>query len=187
MNDYKWVLWLIGGVALGGVVKSCSDKPSSVSDASGYYSPVSGSGRPIGSRSTVNNLEVTIDYWNGVNGLPAKIAPYLQGGPEDQVMAFRSAARQIRTCPTLGVDPDLVNWSLRMATVLDQRADLIDTSRNPAMLAEAFIRGLNGDPLGVAIELNQAERAWVANWRAVVRDNDQLRATLTARYQFEFR
>lgn len=128
----------------------------------------------------------TLSYWNGVNGLPGQMAPHMRGGPKDQVWALRDAARVIRNNPTLGVDPELTDWAQRMATLLDQRADLIEASRNPALLAEAFVRGVQGDPFGVGIELNQAERSWVASFRAVSREQHQLRARLTARYGTEF-
>lgn len=121
-----------------------------------------------------------------MNSLPAQIAPELKAGPDRQVRAFRHAARVIRNNPTLGVDPELVGWALRMATVLEQRADLIEASQSPALLAEAFIRGMDGDPFGAAIEWNQAERSWMANSRAVMQERYQVRATLTARYGIEF-
>lgn len=130
--------------------------------------------------------DATLVYWKGVNSLPGQMEPDLRAGPKQQVWAFRDAARVIRQNPTLGVDPALVHWSLRMATLLDRQADLTEDSRNPALLAEAFARGMRGDPFGVAVELNQAERAWVADFRAVARERFQLRATLTARYGLEF-
>jgi hypothetical protein len=130
--------------------------------------------------------DATLTYWNGVNSLPAQMAPEMSAGPQRQVRALRGAARLIRQNPTLGVDPELVNWALRMATILEQRADLTEDSRSPDLLIEAFARGLSGDPAGVAIELNQAERAWLANSRSVTRERYQLRAALTARYGIEF-
>ena len=73
-----------------------------------------------------------------------------------------------------------------MADLLEERADLIEQSRRPALLAEAFVRGLAGDPFGVGIELNQAERAWVAAARTHHQAWHRLRAVLTARYGVEF-
>lgn len=45
---------------------------------------------------------------------------------------------------------------------------------------------MQGDPFGVGIELNQAERAWVASFRAVSREQHQIRVRLTARYGIDF-
>ncbi|MFO0929422.1 MAG: hypothetical protein U0736_20735 [Gemmataceae bacterium] len=133
-----------------------------------------------------NPASATLTYWNGVNSLPAQMASHMRGGPKDQVWALRDAAGVIRRNPTLGVDPELTDWAQRMATLLERRADLIEASRNPALLAEAFLRGVQGDPFGVGIELNQAERSWVASFRAVSREQHQIRARLTARYGIEF-
>lgn len=150
----------------------------------GLAQPV-GAGRPAVSPVGVT-ADKTLAYWNGVNSLPAQMAPEMDAGPQRQIQALRSAARVIRQNSTLGVDPDLVNWALRMATILDQRADLTENSENPALLIEAFARGLKGDPLGVAVELNQTERAWLENSRAVTRERYQVRAALTARYGVQF-
>jgi hypothetical protein len=121
-----------------------------------------------------------------MNSVPVQMAEHLTDGPAAQVWAFRRGAAVIRQNPTLGIDPDLVAWALRMADLLEQRADLIERSRNPALLAEAFVRGWNGDPFGVAVELNQAERGWVAACQAHKRDWNRLRAALTARYGVQF-
>lgn len=128
----------------------------------------------------------TLNYWNGLNSLPSQIADDMKGGPREQVRALRGAANVIRRNPTLGVDPDLTDWANRMATSLQERADLIEQARDPSRLAEAFLRGAKGDPLGSAIELNQAERTWLTNFRSLTREQGQMRARLTTRYGIEF-
>ena len=170
------------GAALIACCLGCGDKPGPGGGSSGGgRGATGGASRPA---ATAGGL--TLDYWNGVNSLPRQIAPDMKAGPKQQVWALREAARVIRSNPTLGVDPDVTDWTHRMATLLDQRADLIENSRNPALLAEAFFRGAQGDPFGVGIELNQAERSWVTNFRSVSREGHQLRAKLTARYGIEF-
>lgn len=136
--------------------------------------------------TTPSAAQLTLDYWNGLISLPSQFAAEKRAEPKRQVAARREMAAIIRGVPILGVDPDLVNWAYRMASLQEERADLIENSHNPLMLIEAFARGVNGDPLGVTIELSQAERAWVANCRAMNRELHQLRATLTARYGVEF-
>ncbi|MBX9582363.1 MAG: hypothetical protein K2X87_18835 [Gemmataceae bacterium] len=130
--------------------------------------------------------EANLAYWNGMNSVPVQMAQHFKDGPDAQVWAFRRGAEVIRQHPTLGIDPDLVAWALRMADLLERRAALIAQSRSPALLAEAFVRGWNGDPFGVAIELNQAEREWVAACRAHRQEWNRLRAALTARYGVQF-
>ncbi|CAN5579092.1 hypothetical protein BH11PLA2_BH11PLA2_48630 [soil metagenome] len=164
-------------VILSTVMSGCGKKPSSSS-----LSPTTG----IDFRSSSNNAMTTLSYWNGLNSLPGQIASDMSGGPQSQIKALRGAASIIRGNPTLGVDPDLIAWALRMATALELRANLIESSSNPALLAEAFLRGTQGDPLGVAIEFNQIERAWLTSFQALTREQSQLRARLTARYSTEF-
>lgn len=130
--------------------------------------------------------DVTLAYWDGLNSVPGRLAPELKREPAVQVRALRRAAAVIRGEPTLGIDADLVAWALRMADLLEERADLIEQSRSPALLAEAFARGLAGDPFGVGIELNQAQRHWIAAARAHYQALHRLRATLTARYGVQF-
>jgi hypothetical protein len=144
---------------------------------------------PGGSPGTVTAppaVDANLAYWNGMNSVPIQMAQHYKDGPAAQVRAFRWGASVIREQPTLGIDADLVAWALRMADLLEERAELISRSRNAALLAEAFMRGWNGDPFGVAIELNQAERAWVAACRAHKQEWNRLRAALTARYGVQF-
>lgn len=133
-----------------------------------------------------NVAAASLNYWNGLNSLPSQIAPDMSRGAQEQIKALRGAANIIRLNPVIGVDPDLTDWASRMASSLQQRADLIEQSRSPALLAEAFLRGMQGDPFGTGIELNQAERSWLANHRALTREQQQLRARLTSRYGTEF-
>jgi hypothetical protein len=112
--------------------------------------------------------------------------PHVRQGPAAEAGALRAAATVIRRKPTLGIDPDLVAWALRTADLMEERAELIERSRSPALLAEAFARGLGGDPLGTAVELSREERALLAATRAHNQAWYRLRATLTARYGVEF-
>jgi hypothetical protein len=130
--------------------------------------------------------DATMAYWNGLNSVPGQIAQDLKKAPAVQVRTLRQAVAVIRGNPTLGVDADLVAWALKMADLLEERAALIEQSRSPALLAEAFVRGLAGDPFGVGIELNQAERAWVAAARTHHQGWHRLRAALTSRYGVQF-
>jgi hypothetical protein len=128
----------------------------------------------------------TLAYWQGVNELPRQVQPLLTQGPAAHARGLRAAAAVIRRQPTLGIDPDLVNWALGMADLMERRAELIERSRSPALLAEAFARGWGGDPFGAALELNQEERALLADFREHSRAWHRLRAALTARYGVQF-
>lgn len=163
----------------------------SPSSRSGYAPPAPGptpavapAGPPAAPRTSTAGA--TLTYWDGLNSVPGQIAQDLKQGPAVQVRALRRAAAVVRGNPTLGIDADLVAWALRMADLMEQRADLIEQSRSPSLLAEAFVRGLAGDPFGVQIELNQTQRAWITAARAHHQAWHRLRATLTARYGVQF-
>lgn len=147
-------------------------------------SVVTPAGQPAPPRA--GGADATLTYWDGLNSVPGQIAEDLKQGPAVQVRALRRAAAVVRGNPTLGIDTDLVAWALRMADLMEQRADLIEQSRSPSLLAEAFVRGLAGDPFGVQIELNQTQRAWITAARAHHQAWHRLRATLTARYGVQF-
>lgn len=162
--------------------------PTPASVAGPVYGPPPATpvdGLPIAT-SAAGNRDANLAYWNGMNSVPVQMAEHLKDGPAAQVWAFRRAAAVIRQNPTLGIDSDLVAWALQMADLLEQRAALIEQSRSPVLLAEAFLRGWSGDPFGVAIELNQAERGWVAACQAHKQEWNRLRAALTARYGVQF-
>lgn len=121
-----------------------------------------------------------------MNSVPAQMNQYMRSGPQAQIWAFRQAAFVLRDRPTLGIDLDLVAWALRMADLLEQRATLIEQSRSPDAVAETLMRGWNGDPFGVVLEMGQAEKALVAAIKKHKQDWNYLRAALTARYKIQF-
>src|SRR4051812_18444338 len=102
-----------GGTPTGGGAKSFQAVPPGQPEGAGRVA--------VSPQGAAGNA--TLAYWNGVNSLPAQMAPDMRAEPRRQVWALRRAAQVIRQNPTLGVDPDLVHWALRMATVLDQKAD----------------------------------------------------------------
>jgi hypothetical protein len=80
----------------------------------------------------------------------------------------------------------VVGWGLRVATLCEQKANFIENSNNPAVLVEAFLRGADGDPFGLAVEQARAVRQLQANYESVRQEGFRLRAALTAHYGIEF-
>lgn len=129
----------------------------------------------------------TLDYWQQVNGVFVQMGPQLRSShPLDVTNALRRISQWIRDLPVLDVDPDVVGWANDVATVAEQKANLIDNSNDPVLLLEAFIRGADGDAFSVSRELLAASRQWNSNYEAVRREGFRLRAVLTARYRLEF-
>lgn len=130
--------------------------------------------------------QVTLDYWTKVNATFANAEQQLRSGRYQSAGVFRETARAVQSLPTLNVDSQVVDWSLRVAGWCDQFAILIEQSTNPSAFVIAFLRGANGDPLGPAIEVAAAERQLFQRAQNLRQEGIRLRAQLTARYQIEF-
>lgn len=129
----------------------------------------------------------TLEYWRQINGAFLQMGPRLRSSqPAEVSNALRGVSNWIRDLPVLDVDQDVVGWAQNVATVAEQKANLIDNSNDPVLLLEAFMRGADGDAFGVSRELLAASRQWTANYDAVRREGFRLRAELTARYRIEF-
>jgi hypothetical protein len=101
-------------------------------------------------------------------------------------LAFRSAATQIQNYRTLGVDPAIVQWALRAATVCEQGAVISDESQASALMLESFLRGANGDPFGATLEHQAAQRYFQANYQMVREEGMRVRAVATTYFGIEF-
>jgi hypothetical protein len=162
--------WMWGLLAVC-LTAGCSDKAKPIGAG------IPGPGRGGLAAPQATPADKTMKYWNGLNIHLGEMATDLRVGPAQQIEVLRAGASIARAQPTLGIDADLVRWVL---------AALIEQSRSPALFVEAFARGTSGDLFGTAVELNQAERALVAAFRAHFQDLHRLRAGLSARYGVEF-
>src|SRR5438132_5164433 len=90
---------LLAAAVAGGLVAGCSGGPEPWADgpAGVGHRPAP----PVAVSSTAGNP--TLAYWTAINGVPARMAADLRGGPEQQAWALRDAAGEIRDRPTLGV------------------------------------------------------------------------------------
>ena len=143
----------------------CGESNSPTTDSS--FPATTTSARNSTSAGT-GSFDANLAYWNGMNGMPRQMAQHMNNGPDAQIWAFRQGATVIRQNPTLGIDMDLVAWALRYADLLEQRAIMIEQSRNPALMVEAFARGMSGDPFGAGRRVEPG-RAWPVSGNAAAR------------------
>jgi hypothetical protein len=125
----------------------------------------------------------TFHYWAQVNDILSALA---QLPREDAIWGLRQTAIAIQRLPTLNVDLDVVGWSLRVAQVCEQFAACMESSRNPTILLEFFLRAVNNDLTTVPLGLLADDRIAWSNGERVHQEGLRLRATLTARYRTEF-
>lgn len=145
-----------------------------------------GCGRtPTGGYQTRQPAQVTLDYWTKVNAIFARAEQQLRSGRFQSVGVFREAARAVQSLPTLHVDPQAVDWSLRAAGWCEQFANYVEISNRPTTLLTDFLRGASGD-IGVLTELAAAERQALNDYQLLRQEGIRLRAQLTSRYRVEF-
>lgn len=93
---------------------------------------------------------------------------------------------EIRTTPSRGVDPDVVSKWLALVTASD---DLLTDRRrveNGDVAAEAFLRGLMGDPFGTAHDVQLQEKANAEAFKKAFAELKNMAPVLTAKYGTEF-
>jgi hypothetical protein len=175
------VVGLIVCAIVGGFIKSCGN--------SGTTPGRTGVGVDRGSTDsqpqTPAPRDMTYTYWCHANAAFER-ANRPQQSPQQTIAALRQAARTVERLPVSQADPSVTQWALRAAALHDRLADLAEASNSPAVIIEACVRGYNGDPFGVAIEVANAERQLAADYRAVRDEGLHLRAALSARYRQEF-
>ena len=108
----------------------CGESNSPTTDSS--FPATTPSARNSTSAGT-GSLDANLAYWDGMNSVPRQMTQHMNEGPDAQIWALRKGATVIRQNPTLGIDTDLVAWALRFADLLEQRAILIEQSRNPCL------------------------------------------------------
>ncbi len=129
----------------------------------------------------------TWQYWAEAK---KKIHEEWSPNKDAKTAAFLNAAQTIATeigdLPTLGVDEDAVTVIQDEAEVLSKIVKISRASQSPDRMFEAFVRGYNGDPFGVAKEINAERIAIGERFEALLSKSKKTRALLTSRYNVEF-
>lgn len=106
--------------------------------------------------------------------------------PIEIARAMKQIASEIDGLPVRGVDEDAVAVSQDTSEVLGKIAKFIEENDGLGRGAEAFIRGIYGDPFGVAKEMAADQKALNEAIERVNAKRKKTRALLTARYDIEF-
>jgi len=130
--------------------------------------------------------QATFAYWLRINEAFQPLAKLNSQQASAASQLFGQVAAQLKGIPTLGVDLDAVDCALTLARAFDAMATFLESSNSPAMLLDAFIRGYQGDTLGIYNELSVANRQVGELMRGAANRCDEVRALLTARYGVEF-
>jgi hypothetical protein len=130
--------------------------------------------------------EGTLRYWQALRAVVAEDPTKAGTNAGAMVTRVRQMAAQIRDVPSSDVDPDAVQCGIDVACALKDVADQVEANNSPAVLVEAFLRGLGGDPFGKGAEMIEAQSALQDQCRQVQTRLDNTRAILSSRYGVEF-
>jgi hypothetical protein len=165
---------LVGGGLLWAIVAGVSQSPTTE--------------EPVSALPTRQEIlaEGTVRYWQALGAVVAEDPTRTTTTSEAMVTTIRQMAAQIRAIPTSAVDPDAVQCGLDVACALKDVADQVEANNSPAVLVEAFFRGLVGDPFGKGAEMLEAQSALQGRCQQVQTNLDNTRAILSSRYGVEF-
>lgn len=135
------------------------------------------------SKSAVADVASTLEYCNQVRRLRTAAVPSESAAAAKH---FRELADTFRGLATNGVDTIAVEFVMDLSSYCDQVAASIERFDSPAVLWEAVVRGLNGDPFGAVTDLNAAQQSIVSESNRLRKRMAEVRATLTDRYGIEF-
>jgi len=183
---------------------------------------------PSGGGAPTADADATLAYWNNFAAIAARATPAYralertenrQGQPTEKGLrtaadATRQMAIDAAALPVRGVDADAIAyagqrialwndvsvWLDSTASLNADAAALAKHADSTEALVEAFLRGLNGDPLGKVNEMMGAEAQisreaqaleaqlhdFVARHGKNIEAEMALRATLTRRYDRDF-
>lgn len=129
----------------------------------------------------------TFRYWCEVGticnewmpkGKDAKLADFAR--------AFKQISAEIGDLSVRSVDEDAIGAAHDLSAVLTKMAKYATENDGIGRGGEAFLRGLFGDPLGVALEVAAEQRALKMSFDEVTAKLQRNRALLSSRYDLEF-
>lgn len=128
----------------------------------------------------------TLKYWEALAACLDQTANLEKSNTAAAVTALGNTAQRIRSLPTRGVDVEAVRFGIELSNWYHDAASHRSAVDSPELLVESFIRGLGGDPFGTYNDAQNSESALVVRFRALAQKSVAVRATLTARYDYEF-
>jgi hypothetical protein len=126
----------------------------------------------------------TYEYWDEVYQTVHEGYLHVQNGTKEEVL--KDAASLIDKLPTRGVDEEAIDCVQDIAAALLKKAEFLETNGGAARAPEAFIRGMLGDPFGVAGEVSDEAKAVDRRFGEIRAKAKKTRAILSSRYDKEF-
>ncbi len=130
--------------------------------------------------------ERTYNYWYEVRMILHSLVIRSDEKPEEVAKKLDELSKSVSDIPIVGVDYAAAKCATDAARVFTSMATVIRSGNDPSKVVEAFIRGLAGDPLGVASEQIEAGRQIKQELSQCVTSFDEARILLTDRYEVEF-
>jgi hypothetical protein len=127
----------------------------------------------------------TFNYWYEVRRI-MKIASVPKTVDKNYATALEETANSWAELPTVGVDLIAVECTQNLVRTFKQFAALIREGGDNGKMAEAFLRGMAGDPFGVANEQLQKRNAMGKQFTDCFAQCENARVLLTDRYEMEF-
>jgi tetratricopeptide (TPR) repeat protein len=129
----------------------------------------------------------TYQYWCEVGVIGNEWMPKAKDvKPIEYAHALKQIASEMDGLPVRGVDEDAVSAMQDMSEVLGKMAKFIEENNGLGRGGEAFIRGMLGDPFGVAQEVAADQKALKDALEKATTKIKKTRSVLTARYDIEF-
>ncbi len=129
---------------------------------------------------------MTLKYWQELGGCINQAASLEKANTAQSVAGLNRIAQQIQSLSTRGVDAEAVSFGLTVSNWYQDAASHRSAADSPGLLIESFIRGFGGDPFGTYGDVRQSESILLSRYRAMVQQSAVIRASLTARYDYEF-
>lgn len=141
---------------------------------------------PVTESGLTSKKQRTFDYWYTLRAILLTNEPRKGTEPKLAAESYLRMAKSVDELPTLGVDEIAVDCALDVALTMTTYANAIKSIENADRLLESVVRGLFGDPLGVAKEMAAEQNDVSRRIQAMIEHLRRARARLTARYEMEF-
>jgi hypothetical protein len=141
---------------------------------------------PIEASGLASKKYRTFNYWYEVRMTLYSVSLPEKAEPKVAAAILEHLSKSISDLPTVGVDLAAVECATDAARVFNSLAAVIRDENDGDRLLEAFVRGLAGDPFGVAMEQIEAQRQIKQQLSSCIQRFDRARVLLTDRYEIEF-
>jgi len=128
----------------------------------------------------------TLEYWNRLRSELLKLKQVTMQNPSESATIMKNVAQSVVALSSQDVDLEASQYGLQFARFLREMGDEILRQDSPNFVAEAFVRGSQGDPLWGYNQKVAAANRVKEQYRELENSGASVRVRLTARYSIEF-